>query len=331
MENLVAGCGMQYNKMPIVMICDENFVMQTCVALTSLRMNKKNNTIYEVYIIVADCTEQAVVCIKNQSGVDFNINIIEASVKQYSEIKQLTHISIAGLLKFDICNMLPQYNKILYLDGDIIVRGDLWELFCTELENEYVACVVHSLGIITGERKMNSGVMLLNAKKIREENLRDILFETRKALGERKSMDQETFQIVFGEEKLFLPPKYNIMMDKIDYEKKYYSIQEYNKFYKTCYKNRKEVVDSAIIMHFTGAIKPWKYSFAKGFKEWQKYYQATFGSDKALKLKSRIGFLKEQVKKNGIRALYWLGKDKLLIFMGETLGLYPDKSHGDWN
>lgn len=29
------------NKIPIVMICDRNFVMQTCVALASLRLNKK--------------------------------------------------------------------------------------------------------------------------------------------------------------------------------------------------------------------------------------------------------------------------------------------------
>ena len=194
---------MQKCAIPIAMVCDENFAMQTCVALKSLCMNKKIDTIYEIYVIMADCSEKAQKDIEDQSGDAFYVHIIISSVTQYAEIKQITHISIAGLLKFDICNLLPQYDKVLYIDGDVIVRGDLENLYRTDLRDNYVACVAHSLGIISGEKKMNSGVMLLNARKIREENLKQILVETRKSLGDRKSMDQETFQIVFADKKVF--------------------------------------------------------------------------------------------------------------------------------
>ena len=322
---------MQYQIIPIAMICDENFVMQTCVALTSMRRNKAANTVYEVYVIMADCRKEAEADILAQSAEAFHVHVIVSSVAEYEEIKQITHISIAGLLKFDICDMLSQYDKILYLDGDIIVRKDLQDLYNVDLEDNYVACVVHSLGIVSGEKKMNSGVMLLNAKKIREENTKKILFETRKALGDRKSMDQETFQIVFADKKFILPPKYNVMMDKIDYEKKYYSMDNYNQFYGTAYKSRKEVVDSAVIIHFTGAIKPWKYRFAKGFTEWFEYYQVTFSEIRELRLKGKVDYLHEQIKQSGVKWIYWMLKDKALAWLGESWGIFLDKSYEEWN
>ena len=153
------------------------------------------------------------------------------------------------------------------------------------------------MGIINKQLKINGGVLLFNAQKIREENLKELFIDKRQELGDRKSMDQETFHIVFGEKKVFLQPKYNVMMDKIDYEKKYYSLQDYNQFYGTCYKIHKEIFDSAVIMHFTGSVKPWKYKFAKGFKEWYKYYQLTYEKASNLNLNGRVDFLHEEIKK----------------------------------
>ena len=59
---------------------------------------------------------------------------MRASLDQYRDIKQLAHISIACLLKFDICELIPSYEKLLYLDGDIIAKDDLTELYETDLE-----------------------------------------------------------------------------------------------------------------------------------------------------------------------------------------------------
>lgn len=322
---------MEYNKVPIVMICDENFAMQTKVALTSLWLNKNQETIYDVYVIAVECGSTSVKTLEAMQQAGFSVSIIKATTEQFSHINQISHVSLACLYKFNICDLIPGYDKILYLDGDIIVRGDLSGLYATNLGKNYVAGVAHSLGIISGERKINGGVLLFNAAKIREENLKEAFIRTREQLGDRKSMDQETFHLVFGESKVFLPPKYNVMMDKIDYEKKYYSLKKYNHFYGTCYKTREEIFSSALIMHFTGSIKPWKYTFAKGFKEWYRYYQSAYGDAHRLNLKDRKDFLCQEIKTNGWRSLYWLLKDKGLAFMGEYFHLYLDKSYGTWN
>lgn len=322
---------MENRKIPIVMICDSNFVMQTSVALTSLYSTKQDLTQYDVYILLADDNREAKNKLENLSCKEFSVSVIMVSLKRYENIKQLAHVPVASCLKFDISDLIPQYDKLLYLDSDIIVREDLRKLYEINLGENYVAGVPHSLGILTGERKLNGGVLLFNAAKIRKEKLREVFLETRQSLGERKSMDQETFYIVFGDKKVLLSPRYNVMRDKVEYEKKYYSLSSYNAFFHTDYKSRKEIVRTAAIIHFTGNIKPWKYNFAVGGEEWLQYYEQLFGDIAALKLKGRLQFCKEQICINGMKSIYWLIKDKVLGILGETFYLFIDKSYEKWN
>lgn len=318
-------------KIPVVMICDKNFVMQTSVAIESLYRNKADATEYEIFILLVDQGKEIADSFKALERKDLSIELISVSLERYQNIKQIAHVPLASLLKFDICDLVLQHDKLLYLDGDIIVRQDLCALYDTELGDNYVAGIPHSLGIVTGEKKVNGGVLLFNAAKIRKEKLREVFVETRQSLGDRKSMDQETFHMVFGEKKVYLAPKYNVMIDKVDYEKKYYTMKQYNQFFGTSYKNRKALVDDAVIIHFTGSIKPWSYKFAACGKEWKKYYDLLSGNKAELNLKSKYVYYQEQIEKNGIKSLYWLLKDWALGVLGECFGIFPDRSHGQWN
>lgn len=313
------------------MICDNNFIMQTCVALMSLYANKERETAYAITVIMADCEQISVQSIQQMNKDNFSIYVIETSVSQYGNIKQLAHVPLASLLKFDICNIVSQYDKFLYLDGDIIVRQDLSSLFCVDLKDNYVAGVAHSSGILTGLKKVNGGVLLFNARKIREEKLRNVFIRTRQSMGDRKSMDQETFHEVFGDKKIFLPPKYNVMIDKVDYEKKFYSIKEYNQFFNTSFSNRKDIISSAVIIHFTGSIKPWNYRFAKGAMEWYNYYLLTYPNEKKISRKGRLAYLNQCMRDSGIKSVYWIIKDYVLEFIGDKFGIFLDKSYEQWN
>lgn len=321
---------MQNNIIPIVMICDKNFIMQTEVALMSLKINKRKDSFYNIFVVMVDADFDLTTFMQKMCNEYFRIQILHVTVEKYKIIRQLAHVPLASLLKFDICDLIPYYNKLLYLDGDIIVRDDLSDLYHIELADNYVAGVPHSLGIVTKEKKLNGGVLLFNAEKIRNEKLRDVFLSTRQSLGERKSMDQETFHVVFGEKKIYIHPKYNVMVDKIDYEKKYYSLRDYNTFFNTSYKSRKEIFDRAVILHFTGNVKPWKYKFGKCTKEWYKYYLKTFGDFGRDQRKGRMFYCRELIKDNGIRGLYWKVKDVVLSFLGEHMGIFVDKKYGEW-
>ena len=172
---------------PIVMICDQNFIMQTEVAMLSMKLNKKKDTAYDIFVILVQFFGRHTQHMKGLEEEDFKIHILPFTLEKYKDIKQIAHVPLASLVKFDICNMITQYDKLLYLDGDIIVREDLQELYRTDLQDNYVAGIPHSIGIVTGEKKLNGGVLLFNAKKIREEKLQEVFVSTRLSLGERKS------------------------------------------------------------------------------------------------------------------------------------------------
>ncbi|MBD5393045.1 MAG: glycosyltransferase family 8 protein [Lachnospiraceae bacterium] len=296
---------MKNSRIPIVMISDDNFVMQTCVAITSLYKNKKSDTVYEIFIVMAECSEQSEQTFKGMEWEDCVITLVHASLEQYRDIKQLAHISIACLLKFDICELIREYDKILYLDGDIIVRGDLSELYNTELGENYAAAVKELYCMKNDDGCINAGIMLFNARKMRDDGMRDILVAKRKSLGNRSSMDQQTYNIVIKGQICYLSIIYNCVPGRLIGDVKMdYSMKELNHLYGTDYRSAKQLVKDAVIIHFATGNKPWKYTFSPCAKEWYEYYLLSPYGDRPFKRYGRWGYrfhnMSEIIKRDGI-------------------------------
>ena len=49
----------QMRTIPIGMISDDNFIMPTCVAVTSMICNKNPEISYIIYILMAECSEES--------------------------------------------------------------------------------------------------------------------------------------------------------------------------------------------------------------------------------------------------------------------------------
>ena len=258
-------------KIPVVLISDDNYIMPTCVAITSLIVNKAPETEYEIYIIMAECSDESYSKIKELSELGTEVKLIRASLDEYRDIKQLAHISIACLLKFDVSELVPDYDKLLYLDGDIIVRGDLSELYNTDLGDSYAAGVKEIGNISEATGNVNAGIMLFNAKRIRDEKLNIKMREVRRSLGDRSSMDQQTYNIVTGKNYKYVDIKYNCIPPKI-VECQEGDLIKINELYGSNYNSLQDIIDKAIIIHYASGEKPWKYTFKPWAKEWYKYY-----------------------------------------------------------
>lgn len=302
-------------RIPIVMISDDNFVMQTCVAITSLYENKYQETVYEILVVMAECSSESEQKFKEMEKEDCIITLVKASLDQYRDIKQLAHISIACLLKFDICELIPQYDKLLYLDGDIIVRKDLTELYNTELGDHYAAAVKELYCIKNDDGCINAGIMLFNAAKMREDGMRDILVAKRKSLGNRSSMDQQTYNMVIKGKIKYLSIIYNCVPGRLIGDVKMnYSMKEINQLYQTEYRKAGELINDAVIIHFATGNKPWKYTFAPCAKEWYEYYQRSPFGKVPFKRYSRWGYrfhnISEILKEKGITGLgkHYIGR-----------------------
>ena len=142
------------NEVVIAYITDDNYVMPTIVSITSAIMNKNESSIYKILIIGVSINNENKKSrfIKNNKSnkiieefISKNINdkiyIEILHFNQYYNFDNINYITSTAIFKFDIANILLDYDKVLYLDCDTIILKDLTELFEINL-NDYYAAVV---------------------------------------------------------------------------------------------------------------------------------------------------------------------------------------------
>ena len=294
------------SKIPVVYITDIGFMFQTGVAAYSLYASKAPDTEYDLYLILVDDAYEKRDFFKPLTKIFKDIHILKGSTEKYSKINQLAHISRAGLVKFDMSDMIPEYDKILYVDGDIIIRSDLSDLYNTDLGDNIMGAV-KSLDMVFDDNPMiNSGVMLINAKRFREEKYAEKMYEKRVELGDRRSMDQETINIVLKNKILYLPAKYNCIPEKlVGIERKNYEISKLNEVYSTSYSSKEGMIDDAVLIHYATGGKPWKYTYVQCGEEWYGIYKKSpFSYVKIRRLNKFQAHLKgffRRLRKKGIK------------------------------
>lgn len=130
-------------------------------------------------------------------------------------------LSIFG--RYLIPKVIPA-DKVLYLDCDVMVRGSLRPLFEEDISRYYVAGVPDYNVIFRGklrerfgadfkkEEYINSGVLLINNKKWREENLFEKLLDfSQEHAAELLWPDQDAINVICQKHKKILPERYNVM------------------------------------------------------------------------------------------------------------------------
>ena len=119
--------------------------------------------------------------------------------------------------------LLPEVDRVLYLDADVIALDDLVPLWETELGDRYLAAVtnvfqhnhVHrpeELGLPASQPYFNSGVLLLNLEAMRADDCGAKLRDFAIANAERIEWpDQDTLNLVLGHSRVALHPRWNCM------------------------------------------------------------------------------------------------------------------------
>ena len=270
-------------KISLCMICDSNYIMPTSVAIESFIMAKKDEIIYDIYIITSLLSEKECDFLCQYTSESVKINIIERNAEEMFGNIHVFHedaicvATIAALLKFEIPNILSDLDKVLYIDGDLISKISLDEVYAYDIENVYAGVVIDSGSIYYKHeyvRKVdsyfNSGVMLLNLKKMRTDNITEKLIETKKNLKDSSLMDQNVFNLVFNGKVKLLPIKYNFLAVNLDRSYEKWSIEDINHIYGTMYANKKELFEDAKIIHYSSTNKPWKDPDCACSNEWLK-------------------------------------------------------------
>ncbi|HEM3182160.1 TPA: SP_1767 family glycosyltransferase [Streptococcus suis 89-5259] len=152
--------------------------------------------------------------------------------------------------RFLLPELLADLDRILYLDVDILVHGNLMELFQTDLEGYALGAVVEadifkyyqwyldSLGFAATDAYFSSGVLLMDLDKMRQDGATNqlIAMALEKA-HDYKFPDQDILNLYYKGNFKQLSPAYN-----------YTDVRK---------QNRELATDEIIIEHFNGDIKAW--------------------------------------------------------------------------
>lgn len=124
-----------------------------------------------------------------------------------SSNKNNTYTPFAFLRLFaDKIEGLPE--KIIYLDTDILINGNIKNLFDIDIENYELGIVKDRYGhIFIRPKYFNSGMLLMNMKKIKETNL----LEKVRYMCHKKKMafPDQTALNKYCKNKIYLPRKFN--------------------------------------------------------------------------------------------------------------------------
>ena len=275
-------------KIHICMISDDNYVMPTCVAIQSMINAKKESVYYVIHIVTSSLSASTETQFLKFASDSVEIKIIRDNAqKRFNgyhtfDNNAICVASISALLKFVLADLFNELDKILYLDGDLIVKNSLDELYSYDLENNYVAAVIDSGSIYYKHEYVkkvksyfNSGVMLLNLKQIRDDNIIPVLLDTKKNLQDASLMDQNVFNLVFDRRVKLLPIKYNFMPVSLERSNSKWTISQINDVYGTKYANKKNLYDDAQIIHYSSKDKPWIDLDGACASEWIATYLKT--------------------------------------------------------
>ena len=277
---------MPENEYPVVLICDNNYVIPTAVAVRSMIDSFRHKGKLVVCIIACGVDETNKALFRRMKRRNIEIRIIDYDTKELTIYNEDGYyVTGTALVKFCIPRLLPEYDKILYVDGDVLIRKDLAEAFEIKIDDCYAAVVSDMAAVVSCnwhkrlglKNYFNSGVLLLNAEKIRRENVEEKLFTVKKQHPDYCCMDQDVFNVVFNMNVKFLPQKWNMMMPNLLLMQKQMglTLQDINSFFGTSYGSMKDMEQDAYILHLTNEKKPWKYSDIYMSQEWYKVFKKT--------------------------------------------------------
>lgn len=272
---------MKSSPINILIASDINYAPYYGVMLTSLFENNSESS-FDIYLITDETwTEKETkkfsnLCEKHNSR--FIVNAI--NVERMDSFPKSAHINRATYFNLNAANILPiAVCKVIYMDGDMIVNGDIRSIWDVDIEGYACAmvedCSIYDQSIFDRlgyDKKYgfyNNGVAVYNMDFLRKMNFSEkalcfIAENPEKALW----MDQDAINFLLAEKTLSLPLTYNFQtLFLLDYHWRNYD----NGF-------RSKVLEastSPIVVHYAGRIKPWNWRYygLPFQREWDYFYK----------------------------------------------------------
>lgn len=160
---------------------------------------------------------------------------------------------------------LQDLSRIIYLDADTVVLGDLGPLWSTDLSGCYLGAVnnvfepeqthrAQAIGLSSAADYFNSGVMLMNLDAMRQDGCSSLIQNYARSLGEQLLWpDQDALNAVLWKKRYKLHPRWNCQNSL------FYFVSRSSAVFGV--DAARDAARQPMIVHFEGPdlVKPWHY------------------------------------------------------------------------
>ena len=260
---------------PVVFAADDNYVPQLTTTVYSAMKNADPSYFYDVTVLQRniswDKQERMRGFFKQFPNMNLRFTNVDRELAGYELSTNNAHISVETYYRFLIQKVLPFYDKVLYLDSDIIINGDIAKLYNIDLQGKLLGAVrdidfLGNLNVKHGKR-MNYAKTVLKMKNPYDYFQAGVLVVNTKAMRERYTIrqwltyasnpafiynDQDVLNAHCESEVLYLPWEWNVVHDCGGRVGNLF-VQAPNDIYDAYMRSR----NNPQIIHYAGFQKPW--------------------------------------------------------------------------
>lgn len=253
------------NCIPIVFSANAKYAPYISVTITSIIKNSSEDFFYDFYVLYTELPTNVILRLEDNKGENYSTTCINVQELCTDGMYISAYFSKEMYYRIMIPEILPQYDKVIYLDCDIVVLKDISELYATDISNYLLGgirnlmhekmkkYIIYSLDI-KPEKYINSGVLLINAQKCREDKFMEKSFAMLKKRQDFRYPDQDLINMVARDKIFYFDPRWNFTWH-------YRHLQEStNTLLHLEEHDMQEFLEcerNPYILHFTGEIKPW--------------------------------------------------------------------------
>ena len=178
------------NEIPIFFSTDDNYIPYLDIAIASLIENASKDHKYRIIVLNTGLEQKNVDKIMQNERPGFAIEFTDISedVKAIKKrFKNVYHFSVVTYYRLFIASLFPMYDKIVYLDCDLVVLGDVSKLYGVDLEGKILAAAPEQFVQNTKEFRMyadkalgvdpssyvNAGVLVINLDEFRKNKIEE--------------------------------------------------------------------------------------------------------------------------------------------------------------
>ena len=231
----------KYTKhIPISFCFDARGCKLAAVTIKSLLDTSSGRCDYDIYCVIADDVDKSLqkIITNITKGTESKVYFLNGNHDFDKSYRG--DWPIAVWYRLMLPKLLPDVDKIIYADIDIIFCNDLIDMYELDMGTNIVAGVpTQKSGYI------NSGFLVMDLAKIRAERIYEKWIKTSQQ-EKFQNPDQDCLNYTLENRKLFLPVKYNFQARLGSRIFKMYSRIELD-----------DLKHNLVVMHYSNYIKPW--------------------------------------------------------------------------